>query len=185
MLRQCEWILPGVCRQQIARPHQNCVVFKINLSGFNSLNQNVRMVACHQWGDSRVWEQITLPKSTLSKLKYFVLLLTLIGPLQKLKCFSEISRYPTNCFSGIVTWKSIPKLGICLSCGWTQTCVVSVEVINFETKIRTTTQGLSCQNPLLCLMHTYILLCAYVLSKKSAHWHNICVRTLWTLYVWS
>ena len=28
--------------------------FQDNLSGFNSLNQNVRIVACRQWGDSRV-----------------------------------------------------------------------------------------------------------------------------------
>lgn len=26
--------------------------------------------------------------------------------------FSDIFRYPTNCFSGIVTWKDISKLGI-------------------------------------------------------------------------
>ena len=34
----------------------------------------------------------------------------LTGPLQKRKCFSEISRYPTYRFSAIVTWKSISKM---------------------------------------------------------------------------
>ena len=43
--------------------------FQDNLSGFNSLNRNVRMVACRQWGDSRVRANNVL-KSTLLKLKY-------------------------------------------------------------------------------------------------------------------
>ena len=33
--------------------------FQNNLEGFNSSNRNVRMIACRQRGDSRVWEQIT------------------------------------------------------------------------------------------------------------------------------
>ena len=63
-----------ICRRQIARPHQNWTKcgFQDNLSGFNSLNRNVRIVACRQWGDSRVWEQITF-SIRHSKLKYFVL----------------------------------------------------------------------------------------------------------------
>ena len=36
---------------------EQSVVFK-DLSGFNSLNWNVCVVACRQWGDSQVWEQI-------------------------------------------------------------------------------------------------------------------------------
>ena len=56
-----------ICRRQIARPHQNWTKcgFQDNLSGFNSLNRNVCIVACRQWGDSRVWEQINILKSTL------------------------------------------------------------------------------------------------------------------------
>ena len=46
-----------ICHRQITCPHQNCT--KCNLSGLHSLNWNVRMVACHQWGDSLVWEQLT------------------------------------------------------------------------------------------------------------------------------
>ena len=74
-----------ICRRQIARPHQHCTKcgFQDNVSGINSLNQNVNMVACdkmliwllvtkcsygclwpvgsnHQWGNARVWKQITL-----------------------------------------------------------------------------------------------------------------------------
>ena len=55
-LRRCKSILMGttiplyviICHQQIARPHQNCTKcgFQDNLLGFNSLNLNVRMVAC-------------------------------------------------------------------------------------------------------------------------------------------
>ena len=33
--------------------------FQDNLSGPNSLNRNVCMIASRQWGDSRMWEQIT------------------------------------------------------------------------------------------------------------------------------
>ena len=54
-------------------PELNKVLFSRYLSGFNSLNWNVHILACHQWGDSRVWEQINFLKSTLLKLKYFVL----------------------------------------------------------------------------------------------------------------
>ena len=88
--------IPLYVFRQIARPHQNCTKcsFQDNLSGFNSLNRNVRMVACRQWEDSRVWEQITLPNRLL-KLKYFsksIIIKLLTGPPQKRKCFSEISR---------------------------------------------------------------------------------------------
>ena len=58
------------------------------------------------------------PKSTL-EIKIFcaatpelVLLHKLLtGPPQKRKCFSEISRCPTNRFSGIVLLKDFYKLG--------------------------------------------------------------------------
>ena len=87
-----------ICQWQIARPHQNWTKcgFQDNLSGFNSLNRNVRIVACRQWGDSRVWEQINVLKSTL-EIKIFCaatleLVYKLTGPPKKCKCFSEISR---------------------------------------------------------------------------------------------
>ena len=42
-------VLRGIiCPRQITRPHQNCTKsgFQDNLSGFNSFNRNVCMVAC-------------------------------------------------------------------------------------------------------------------------------------------
>ena len=97
-LCRCKSILIGttiplyiiICCRQSAHAHQNCTNcgFPGNLSGFNSLNQNLHIVACCQWGDSQVWEQITLANRARK---------LLTGPLQKCKCFLKISQYPTNC----------------------------------------------------------------------------------------
>ena len=130
------------------------VVFKISLSAIKLLNQNVHMVACCQWGDSRVWAN-NAPKSTLLKLNICAVTLELVllhklltGPPQKAWALFWDFLIPSNRFSGIVTWKSISKLRICFSCGWTQTCVIC--------KTKSERQPEDCLvSPLLCPMHTY------------------------------
>ena len=56
-----EWNPSYAIIWQITHPE----LHKVWLSGIISLNWHVRMVAFRQWGDSRVWEQITLPINTL------------------------------------------------------------------------------------------------------------------------
>ena len=110
-----------------------------------------------------------------SESPYYLLHKLLTGPPQKHKCFSEIFGYPTNLFIWIVTRKSISKLRICLSCGWTQTRVVYQEEIfacghicrgvKFQNKNLNNNQKSVLLNSLI-MLYAYILLCAYVLRKK-------------------
>ena len=98
----------------------------------------------------------------------------LTGPRQKCKCFPDISRYPTNLSSGIVTWKSIPKLGICLSCGSTQIRVVCRWVLKFQNKNQNDNRRTVLLDSLIMpYAHTLMRVCS---DKKSAHWHNIHVQ---------
>ena len=72
----CVCVCPFIiCCRQIAGPHQNCTKCGLhnNLSGFNLLNRNVRMVACCWVGWFPSVRANNAPKSTLLKLKYVVL----------------------------------------------------------------------------------------------------------------
>ena len=106
-----------ICRQQIARPDKNCTkwVFKIIFQDLLHWTEILLwlLVAC--WEFPELGEEITLQNRDTCKLENFVMqhqgLCYVVNCSQttttKVKWFTEISRYPTNLFSGIVTWNTI------------------------------------------------------------------------------
>ena len=141
------------------------------------------MVVCRPLGDSIVRRTNNAPKVRRLRIRIFcdaIPGLMLLNKLLKDQCKSKrIYWYPTNLYSGIVSWKSD------LSFAGLNSNSCHLPIRNFHMSACLQGFWISKQNPRTVIifvpLHTQMapllfheLICADVLIIKSAYWHNTC-----------